>query len=334
MSDPYQVPRLIHESKQPLEFSPTPRWLRSLALLTVCMAVLALSSGAVVTTFRVGMADPLWPTYPWHLALISWEEPSPGFIVEHTHRLLDYLLGFCSILLAIGLWWAQPRRWLGWLGIAALGGIIMQGLLGGFRVLLNALVGTDLALIHGLFAQLVFALLVSLALVTSRSWESSAGFSPGPSASRDWPLSVWTSLLIFVQIVFGAILRHTSSPLGQRGHILVAFAVVTAVTLLVKAVFEKRDGEKPLAISVGLLAALVAVQVLFGVEALLIRFGAPGLPELQITNIPQAIIRTAHFVLGSLIFATAVAVSLWAHRGLAVPVSLPVATAGRLEGAA
>jgi cytochrome c oxidase assembly protein subunit 15 len=303
-------------------------------LLTGCVAVLALTSGAVVTTFRVGMADPIWPTYPWHLALISWDEPKPGFIIEHTHRLFDYLLGFCSILLAIALWRAQPRRWLGWLGIAALGGIIMQGLLGGFRVLLHALVGTDLALIHGLFAQLVFALLVSLALFTSRSWEAPASFPSVLSAGRVWRLSLWTSVLIYVQIIFGAILRHTSSPLGQRGHILVAFGVVAAVALLVKTVFEKRDGEKALAISVGLLAVFVAVQVLLGVEALLIRFGRPGLPELQVTSIPQGIVRTAHFVLGSLIFATAVAVSLWAGRGLAGSASLPVATAGRLEGAA
>jgi cytochrome c oxidase assembly protein subunit 15 len=325
---------LIDKKYQRGEFTPAPRWLHGLAVLTVCIAVLALSSGAVVTTFQVGMADPIWPTYPWHLALISWQEPKPGFIIEHTHRLFDYLLGFFSILLAIGLWRAQPRRWLGWLGVAALGGVIMQGLLGGLRVLLHAPAGTELALIHGLSAQLVFALLVSLALFTSRSWQAPISFRPSAGAGRIWRLSVCTSLLIFVQIIFGAILRHTSSALGQRGHILVAFAVVAVVPLLVKMVFEKRDGEKPLAISAAFLAVLVAVQVMLGVEALFIRFGTPGLAELQLTTIPQAIIRTSHFVLGSLIFATAGAVSLWAHRGLAVPLSLPVATADRLEGAA
>ena len=39
------------------------------------------------------MADPVWPTYPWHLLLISWDEPSPGFIIEHTHRLVGYVAG-------------------------------------------------------------------------------------------------------------------------------------------------------------------------------------------------------------------------------------------------
>jgi heme A synthase len=280
------------------------------------------------------MADPIWPTYPWHLALVSWKEPSPGFIVEHTHRLFDYLLGLCCILLAAGLWYFQKRRWLGWLGVAALGGVIVQGLLGGFRVRLNALVGTDLALIHGLFGQLVFALLVSLAIFTSRSWSALPQFPSAVGAGRVWRLSLWIVLLIFDQLLFGAILRHTASPIGPRGHILFAFGVVAAVAWLVRVVFEKPGREKPLAFSVGILAVLVALQVVFGIEALLIRFAAPGLPELQMIRVPHAIIRTAHFVMGSLLFATAVTVSLWARRGLAGAIPVAARTSGRLEGAA
>src|SRR6516165_8792636 len=120
-----------HHSSLITHYSP---WLHRWAVLTACATFVLLLLGAVVTTFRVGMADPIWPTYPWHLALVSWKEPSPGLIVEHTHRLFDYLLGLCCILLAAGLWYFQKRRWLGWLGVAALGGVIVQGLLGGFRV--------------------------------------------------------------------------------------------------------------------------------------------------------------------------------------------------------
>src|SRR6266852_5378182 len=145
-------------------------WLHRWAILTFCATVILLGLGSVVTTFRVGMADPIWPTYPWHLLLISWQEPSPGFLIEHTHRLAGYIVGCCVIVLALSLWFGQARRWLGWLGLAALLGVIVQGLLGGFRVKLNALVGTDLALIHGSFASVIFTLLVSLALFTSPGW--------------------------------------------------------------------------------------------------------------------------------------------------------------------
>src|SRR6185437_10743718 len=123
--------------------------------------------GAIVTTFQVGMADPVWPTMPWHLALIDWREPNPGFVIEHTHRLAGYIVGCCVIVLAAGLCFSARRTWLKWLGVAALAGVIVQGLLGGFRVVLHAILGTNLAVIHGRFAQIVFSLLVSLAVLTS-----------------------------------------------------------------------------------------------------------------------------------------------------------------------
>ena len=45
---------------------------------------------------------------------------------------------------------------------------MIQGLFGGFRVMLNELVGTDLATVHGIFAQVVFCLLISIAVLTGR----------------------------------------------------------------------------------------------------------------------------------------------------------------------
>jgi len=215
-----------------------------------------------------------------------------------------------------------------------LAGVIVQGLLGGFRLRLNALLGTDLALIHGLFAQLVFALLVSLALFTSPSW---AAQPAGRTLARMGQLRRWsvlTTALVLVQLVFGALLRHTHSALGQRGHIMTAFAVVAAVAWLLKMIVDRPACDKPLAITVAVLAALVGVQVLLGVEALLIRFAAGGLPEAQLVTVSQGIIRTGHFLFGSLIFATAVAACLWSSRRLEVSVRLPVTRAGQLEGAA
>ena len=148
----------------------SPRWLHRWAVLTVCATFVLLGLGAIVTTRNVGMADPIWPTYPWHLLLISWEEPRPGFQIEHSHRAAGYVVGFCIIVLTIGLWLKEPRRWLCWLGTAALVGVIVQGLLGGFRVVLDEWMGDNLKLIHGVFAQVMFAFLVSLAFLTSRGW--------------------------------------------------------------------------------------------------------------------------------------------------------------------
>src|SRR5262249_38957768 len=158
-----------------------------------------------------------------HLLLVSWEEPKPGFLIEHTHRLAGYVVGCCVIVLAVGLWLKEPRRWLRGLGVFALGAVIVQGLLGGFRVKLNEWLGPNPALVHGGFASVVFSLLVSLALFTSRNWSTAA---PPVTDGCDPRFRVWSFLLVglvFLQIIMGGLIRHTYSPLGQRGHLLIAF---------------------------------------------------------------------------------------------------------------
>ena len=39
-------------------------------------------------------------------------EPRPGFIIEHSHRAAMYLVGVSTIVLAVGLWRCERRRWL------------------------------------------------------------------------------------------------------------------------------------------------------------------------------------------------------------------------------
>ena len=40
--------------------------MRVWAIITVVLAVVLLALGGFVTSFRVGMADPVWPTVPWY----------------------------------------------------------------------------------------------------------------------------------------------------------------------------------------------------------------------------------------------------------------------------
>lgn len=339
--------------REPLSLS---RWLlHCWAQLTVVATFVLLLLGSVVTTFRVGMADPVWPTYPWHMLLISWEEPSPGFIIEHSHRLAGYVVGCCVIVLALGLCLLDPRRWARWLGVLALVGVIVQGLLGGFRVILHEILGSSLALFHGCFAQVVFALLVSLSLVTSPRWLAAAsrlsGAEPDVRISRirlseqrhsnaqkagrlqRWALG--TVVLIFVQIILGAMLRHTGSGLGQRGHLLLAFAVAIAVAWLWKLVLQGPD--KTLLVPVAVLAAAVAVQVVLGVEAWVQRFAGELPAEYQQLTVGQAALRTAHVLLGYVVLAASVTVAWRSHRQLAQCRQLAPRVeehlTGKLEGA-
>src|SRR5262249_60064388 len=114
---------------------------------------------------------------------------------------------------------------LGWLALAAVG---LQGVLGIFRVNLNVVFGPSLALVHGCVAQLVFAVLVAVAVVSSRAWWG----SPAAADQRTRNLALGLCVLVYGQVVFGAVVRHRLDPVAQRLHVLLAFAVVAGALAL------------------------------------------------------------------------------------------------------
>jgi cytochrome c oxidase assembly protein subunit 15 len=309
------------------------RWLHYWAILTVCATLPLLGLGAEVTTKQVGMVDREWPTVPWHLWLESWQERGLGFLIEHGHRLAGYIVGCCVIGLMIGLRLGQSRRWLSWLGVAALVGVSMQGVLGGLRVRLNAWWGPELAMIHGCFGPLVFTLLVSLAVFTSRGWTEDAGDAPRAEANvRRWSLIVVA--LGYLQLVLGAWLRHLGGGLSQRAHLLTACAVVAAVAWLTKLVLDS-TGDWRLRRAAQVLVGLVVVQLCLGVEAWMIRFSSLGglyYPQRYLAR--EDLVRTAHVLVGAVTLAAAAVVALQARRRGAPVVQTSTEPVGRLEGAA
>jgi cytochrome c oxidase assembly protein subunit 15 len=371
---------------------PTPgRWLHRWAIVTVCVTTVQLVLGTVVTTFKVGMADPVWPTAPWQLLLVSWQEPQAGYLIEHTHRATGHLVGLAVLGLSVALWWGErriwlralgmlglaamiltlalgfaflkheelwlpafaacvvvclavmglmiviaarlrePRVWLSGLGTLALAGVIGQGLLGGFRVHLHVLLGENLALIHGISAQLLFALLVSIALFTAPNWGTMAVSAETPRL-RHW--SLVTVGFVLAQIVLGACVRHTNSTVWGRLHLLTAFGVVASITILVRSVLTAPERDRQATWVARILMALVVVQLLLGVEAWMFKFSSGELPELVQMTVPKAILLTAHVLVGSWILATAVALACRTHQRAALVVRLTTTPARPLEGAA
>ena len=71
---------------------PVPRFVRGWAIATALVGFLLLFAlGGFVTSFRVGMADPVWPTEPWYLVGKDWQKLEFGFLVEHTHRAAGWI---------------------------------------------------------------------------------------------------------------------------------------------------------------------------------------------------------------------------------------------------
>jgi cytochrome c oxidase assembly protein subunit 15 len=305
----------------------TPRWLHRWAILTVSATVVLLGLGSAVTTFRAGMADPVWPTAPTALLQASAEQLDDlRFVIEHSHRLAGWLVGACTIVLAGWLWLVERRRWLAWLGVVALVGISVQGVIGGLRVTEHARWGLQLRIVHGCFAQVVLALLVSVAVFTSPSWIAPLPVSMERGAAGRLRRSAGLALaLIYLQIVFGVLLRHTYDPLAQRLHLLTAFAALAAVVWMIKILLEQPD--RALALAAGVLACVLGLQLLLGVEAWMVQLSSGTLPELLPVTARRVMVRTAHVLGGSLVLAATVTAVLLTYRKYAMTDEQPEAAA-------
>ncbi|MBM4296282.1 MAG: cytochrome oxidase assembly protein, partial [Deltaproteobacteria bacterium] len=112
-------------------------WPHRLAVILACATFPLLFIGGLVTSLGVGLAVPDWPTtFGYNMILYPWSKMVGGIFYEHSHRLVASTVGLLTIALALIFWFYEPRRWLRWLGAAALALVIVQGVLGGLRVVL------------------------------------------------------------------------------------------------------------------------------------------------------------------------------------------------------
>ena len=112
-------------------------------------------------------------------------------------------VGFLTIILAAWLWFVDPRRWDRILGVAAVGAVIVQGVLGGLRV---TMLKDEIGIFHACLAQAFFGLVVIIALVTSRSWRAPAAVAGRGKSLRGVALT--TTVFIYLQLALGATMRH------------------------------------------------------------------------------------------------------------------------------
>ena len=110
-----------------------PVWLHRVALLTALVTFPLLFVGGLVTSTGSALAVPDWPTTFGHnMFLFPWSAMVGGILYEHSHRLLGAVVGLLTIILSLALWLKEPQPWLRWLGVMALAGVILQGVLGGY----------------------------------------------------------------------------------------------------------------------------------------------------------------------------------------------------------
>jgi cytochrome c oxidase assembly protein subunit 15 len=176
--------RILQEKLVNAPASPWPhRW----AWVLACGVFPLIWMGGLVTTYGAGMSVPDWPTtyrswfYPPHKWLWNFND----LFLEHSHRTIAQIDGIVAIILIVSVWRREPRKSVRWLATAIVAGLILQGVLGGLRVVLDERV---LARIHGCAAPLVFALCTAMVSITSAAWQkdkTDAGAMLAKRAKRD-----------------------------------------------------------------------------------------------------------------------------------------------------
>ena len=105
----------------------------------------------------------------------------------------------------------EPRRWVRWLAAGLLLAVTFQGLLGGLRVVWVEL---DLAVIHGIFAQITLCVAGLLVIVTGQWWqEADKHFLPNPRP-RVTRVALLATALIIGQLAVAALMRHYEAGLA------------------------------------------------------------------------------------------------------------------------
>jgi len=183
------------------------RWLNRFAWLTCVATLLLICSGGMVTSKNVGLAVPDWPTtFGYNMFLFPVSKWAGGILFEHTHRLMGSVVGFLTIILTVWLWVREDRRSVRNLGVVALVGVILQGILGGLRV---TMMKDEIGIFHACVAQAFLGLLVVIALVTTKFWSSLAnqGIDLQRIASIKM-LALAITIAIYLQLGLGATMRH------------------------------------------------------------------------------------------------------------------------------
>lgn len=281
-------------------------WCHRMAVILASATFPLLFIGGLVTSKGAGLAVPDWPTtFGYNMFLYPWSKMVGNIFYEHSHRLVASSVGLLTVILALTLWFREQRYWLRWLGMAALGLVILQGVIGGLRVVL---LEHTLAIIHAAFAQAFFALTVSLAVFTSTEWGNNVQEASLGDTARLRRLCMVTTVVIYIQSVFGAILRHTGERLDA--HLLFAGLAALHVLFIVIRVMRSHSHEPKLARPACLLGILLLAQLALGIASYVGKFTS----LLRLTMGTLVLLTTSHLVIGALMLVTSLFLTLHCYR--------------------
>jgi len=298
---------------------PYNRNLHRFAMFTACATLLLIVAGALVTSNDAGLSVPDWPTT--FGSFYKMPRMVGGVKYEHGHRMIAEFVGLLTIVLAVWTWHTEKRRWMRLLALAALGTVIIQGILGGITVLF--FLPAPVSSAHAAVAQTFFCIAVAIAVFTGRRW-----IEEQPRTEFDtrrpslFTLTLLSIFVLYVQLVLGAMFRHHG--LSWWPHVVHAgvVAIVLAWTAIraISVYPNVKAIKRPAVVMLGLMVAQLCLgflafitRVMWGKDA--------AQPEL-----PMVVATVVHVAVGALLLATTVilAIQVWRH--------VPIAFAERVPG--
>ncbi len=261
-----------------------------------------------------------------------------GVLYEHGHRMAAGVVGTATIVFAAWVALVDRRPVVRRLALVAAATVVAQAVLGGLTVLLLLPIAISVA--HACLAQAFLCLTVALAVITSPAWDG----KPSPAAVADDSglplLTAATAAVVYVQLILGAVMRHSGAGLAipdfplafgrlvpplessavaiHFAHRLGAVAVTCVVVWTAARVLARHRDDRRLARPAYAALALLVVQLSLG--ALTIWTRKAVLPT------------TAHVAVGAALLATSVVLALRARHALGgtLPVMRGVLAAERV----
>ncbi len=296
------------------------RGLHRYATILAGCVVLLITAGALVTSKGAGLSVPDWPLSYGMLNPPRWWQIDT-VRSEHGHRLIAGGVALMTVGLAVWAGRRETRTWVRRLAYLAVVTVFAQALLGGMTVLF--FLPTPVSVSHAGLAQLFLCLVVTIAVATSRWWHEAAEARRGGAAGRRVAtLATITTALIYLQILLGAVMRHSGAglaipdfPLAFGGlvpprfdfaigihfaHRVGALVAATAVFWTLGRVLRVGRAEPRLVRPAGWLVALVLLQGTLG--GLVVLTGKAVLPN------------TVHVGVGALLLATSLILTLRSRR--------------------
>lgn len=304
---------------------PPRTWLSRFAWVTALTYIPLIAVGGAVTSTDSGLAVPDAVTSYGAISVLFPLKlmAEPRIFLEHSHRLFGTLAGLTTLVLMLRVVTARVQALPKALSVVLFIAVSAQGILGIIRV---ADASTAFAIIHGVFAQLVFALAFVIAIMLTSIWaNASASEDVQVIAKKTRTVMMLAFIALLIQLVLGAVTRHMHSSHAMLTHM--GFAMVVMSLIIVGGAFCIRTGKaddtgRPIRMYGILMHGIVVWQFALGFATLTLAWTSedPDLPTADTLHAADAIdpigalVATMHQVSGAALLATTVCALIWAFK--------------------